>query len=88
MHHQLQTSHFWNVNLPHPLDKNMNLDFEYCSLDTNPHQYNFKVEGNDYIYQGSIHERPRLLNWKIKASKLHNIFKDSGVSRLFIYDDE
>ncbi len=59
MQHRLEASYFWNVNLPHPLDKNKNLDFEYCSLDTNPHLYTFKVEGNTYIYQGSIHQRPR-----------------------------
>lgn len=59
MDHRLEASYFWNVNLPHPLDRNTKLDYEYCGLDPNPHQYNFNIEGNNYIYQGSIHERPR-----------------------------
>jgi len=55
----LARSHFWNINLPHPLDDQLALEFQFCGLDTNPHQYGFLTQGNDYIYQGSIHERPR-----------------------------
>jgi len=55
----LARSHFWNINLPHPLDDHLELEFQFCGLDTNPHQYGFLTRGNDYIYQGSIHERPR-----------------------------
>jgi 5'-nucleotidase len=50
---------FWNVNLPHPLKKNSELEYGYCDLDTNPHKYEYQKEGNDYIYDGTIHERPR-----------------------------
>ena len=52
-------SNFWNINLPHPLDDRSDMDFAFCSLDTNPHKYEFIVRGSDYVYQGSIHERPR-----------------------------
>jgi 5'-nucleotidase len=55
----LAGSHFWNINLPHPLDDHSDLEFQFCGLDTNPHQYDFLTRGDDYIYQGSIHERPR-----------------------------
>jgi 5'-nucleotidase len=50
---------FWNVNLPHPLDGQSNILSKFCELDINPHKYDFKVSGNEYIYEGSIHERPR-----------------------------
>jgi 5'-nucleotidase len=50
---------FWNINIPHPLSENSNVDFEYCGLDTNPHKYIYRKEGSEYIYEGSIHERPR-----------------------------
>jgi len=56
---ELALSHFWNINLPHPLDYHSELAHQFCGLDTNPHQYDFLIRGNDYIYQGSIHERPR-----------------------------
>ena len=56
---ELAVSHFWNINLPHPLDENSQLEYEYCGLDTNPHHYEYLISGNAYIYQGSIHERPR-----------------------------
>lgn len=59
MKHRLAAFHFWNVNLPHPLYEDTRLDYQFCNLDTNPHQYSYIVEGDDYIYRGSIHERPR-----------------------------
>jgi len=37
----------------------MKLAYQFCGLDTNPHQYDFLTRDDDYIYQGSIHERPR-----------------------------
>jgi 5'/3'-nucleotidase len=50
---------FWNVNLPHPLDNHSKIPIQFCGLDTNPHQYDFKIDETGYIYNGSIHERPR-----------------------------
>ena len=50
---------FWNVNLPHPLVADVDLGIEFCRLDILPHKYHYRKEGNNYIYQGTIHERPR-----------------------------
>jgi 5'-nucleotidase len=50
---------FWNVNLPHPLDGYSDIPAKFCKLDINPHKYEFKINENDYVYEGSIHERPR-----------------------------
>ena len=50
---------FWNVNLPHPLAAGEDPGIEFCDLDILPHKYKYRLEGNNYIYQGTIHERPR-----------------------------
>ncbi len=50
---------FWNVNLPHPLDSHSKVPIGFCGLDTNPHKYDFIINETEYIYEGSIHERPR-----------------------------
>lgn len=52
-------SSFWNVNLPHPLDRHSKIPIEFCELDTNPHKFDFKMDNKGYVYEGSIHERPR-----------------------------
>ncbi|NNL76416.1 MAG: 5'/3'-nucleotidase SurE [Desulfobacterales bacterium] len=52
-------SFFWNVNLPHPLENHDEIPIGFCELDTNPHDYNFDKNGDEYLYKGSIHERPR-----------------------------
>jgi 5'-nucleotidase len=31
----------------------------FCRLDILPHNYNYRKEGKNYIYEGTIHERPR-----------------------------
>ena len=59
MDHDLAPSHFWNVNLPDPPDNNSDTEFKFCGLDTNPHRYDFLINEGEYIYNGSIHERPR-----------------------------
>ena len=55
----LEPSYFWNVNLPHPLNDYSEISAGFCGLDTNPHKYDYRKNGKDYIYEGSIHERPR-----------------------------
>ena len=55
----LSKGHFWNVNLPHPIRKNSKLAYEFCELDTLPHNYVYSRSGNELIYVGTIHERPR-----------------------------
>ena len=56
---ELAPGHFWNVNLPHPIRKNSDLGHEFCGLDTNPHNYVYRQNGDELIYKGTIHERPR-----------------------------
>ena len=55
----LAPGHFWNVNLPHPIVKNSKVAYEFCELDTHPHNYVYHQNGNKLTYKGSIHERPR-----------------------------
>jgi 5'-nucleotidase len=55
----IEPSYFWNVNLPHPLNSYSEIPLGFCGLDTNPHKYDFRKNENEYIYTGSIHERPR-----------------------------
>lgn len=57
--HDLPTAHFWNVNLPHPLDNDTERSYRFCGLDTHPHKYEYEKKGGEYTYNGSIHERPR-----------------------------
>lgn len=59
MGRQLSEGHFWNVNLPHPITEDTDLDYRYCGLDTHPHQYDYHLNGTEYTYDGSIHDRPR-----------------------------
>jgi 5'-nucleotidase len=55
----LAPGYFWNVNLPHPIHKNSKLTYKFCELDTHPHNYVYHQNGNEFIYEGTIHERPR-----------------------------
>ncbi len=55
----LARGYFWNVNLPHPLNMDAKLDHQFCGLDTHPHRYTYHQQGDELIYQGTIHERPR-----------------------------
>lgn len=55
----LEKGYFWNANLPHPLKLDSNLEYGFCDLDIHPHKYHFQREENTYVYEGSIHERPR-----------------------------
>jgi 5'-nucleotidase len=55
----LARGHFWNVNLPHPLNRDSELDHQFCGLDTHPHQYTYRQQGDTLVYEGTIHDRPR-----------------------------
>ena len=59
MERDVSTASYWNVNLPHLPDNHSEIPVKFCELDSNPHKYDFRVNGNEYIYDGSIHERPR-----------------------------
>ncbi len=50
---------YWNVNLPHPLTRQARPASVFCGLDTNPHRYTYRREGDAYRYVGIIHDRPR-----------------------------
>ena len=56
---ELGRGHFWNVNLPHPIEMEPPLSHQFCGLDTNPHKYTYLKNGSEFIYTGTIHERPR-----------------------------
>jgi 5'-nucleotidase len=55
----LAPKHFWNVNLPHPHRMDSELAYQFCGLDTNPHKYTYRRNGDELLYTGTIHERPR-----------------------------
>ena len=56
---ELGRKHYWNVNLPHPIEMEPALSYQFCGLDTHPHQYVYHQDGDEFIYKGTIHERPR-----------------------------
>lgn len=56
---ELLTGHYWNVNLPYTLENNSQPKTVFCRLDKNPHRYGYRQRGDEYIYKGVIHERPR-----------------------------
>lgn len=56
---ELLTGHYWNVNLPYTLENNSRPNTVFCRLDKNPHRYGYRHRGDEYIYKGVIHERPR-----------------------------
>jgi len=59
MQEELPGGCYWNVNLPHPLEARVTVSHRFCPLDTNPHRYVFKRKNGEYLYEGTIHERPR-----------------------------
>ena len=59
MKRDLAPGDFWNVNLPHPIPKNFKPAYEFCELDTHPHNYAYHQNGDQLTYTGTIHERPR-----------------------------
>lgn len=55
----LPSGHFWNVNLPHPLQRDTPAEFRFCKPDILPHAFEFAVDGEMLQYTGVIHDRPR-----------------------------
>lgn len=58
MARELESGSFWNVNLPHPLRVESRPDYSICALDIHPHLYRYRISGDSYLYEGTIHERP------------------------------
>ena len=56
---KLAAGTYWNVNLPHADASDTDLQYRFCPLDTNPHKYELVQEGDQFVYRGTIHERPR-----------------------------
>jgi len=56
---QLAAGAYWNINLPHTIESDTSLEYRFCGLDTHPHRYEFLQEGDQFVYHGTIHERPR-----------------------------
>jgi 5'-nucleotidase len=50
---------YWNVNLPHPLTRDFEPTAVFCDLDRHPHKYTYRRQGDEYHYEGTIHDRPR-----------------------------
>jgi 5'-nucleotidase len=55
----LAPGYFWNVNLPHTIGLNSEIGYQFCGLDTHPHKYAYRQNGDELVYEGTIHERPR-----------------------------
>jgi 5'-nucleotidase len=51
---------FWNINLPHPENDEVDCELSLCPLDYGPHAVRFRQEGSTYRYCGDYHQRPRV----------------------------
>lgn len=51
--------HYWNINLPCPLDPAHPPERRMAPPDKHPHDYRFIKEGGRYRLEGVIHNRPR-----------------------------
>ena len=56
---KLLAGHYWNVNLPYTFEDRSRPKIVFCGLDKNPHKYGYSHKGDEYHYEGVIHERPR-----------------------------
>ena len=50
---------FWNINFPHPLDDQVDLDLVFCPLDTSPFDVRFTKKGEAFFWGADYHSRPR-----------------------------
>ena len=55
----LDIGFYWNVNLPHPLSVDEQPRYVHCPLDRLPHAYDYRQDGDAFVYEGIIHGRPR-----------------------------
>jgi len=55
----LKPGQFWNINMPHPFNASSVLEYQYCGLDKNSHDYVFQKNSDQYRYTGIIHNRPK-----------------------------
>jgi 5'-nucleotidase len=59
MNLELPSGCYWNINLPHPLSPRGDVSYRFCKPDVNPHRYAYRQDGDGFVYEGTIHERPR-----------------------------
>ena len=59
IHEPLPSGCYWNINLPHPHTFQTVLEHQFCHVDIHPHDFKYLQEGEEYIYEGIIHDRPR-----------------------------
>ena len=57
----LEPGSFWNVNLPHLLPGEPDPEVVFCQPSTQPLPVNYRVEGDEYYYQGEYAKRQRTL---------------------------
>ncbi|MBC2717786.1 MAG: 5'/3'-nucleotidase SurE [Desulfobacteraceae bacterium] len=55
----LNHGQFWNINIPHPVTASSVLEYQFCRLDKNSHEYTYQKNSDQYQYTGIIHNRPR-----------------------------
>ncbi len=59
LENELSQGQFWNMNLPSPLDPDMEIAWQQCPRDRHAHTYRFRKKGGVYHYDGTIHDRRR-----------------------------
>jgi len=57
---ELKKGCYWNVNLPHPEPSDPDPEIHFCELDISPHRFSYDQQGEDLVYVGDFHGRPRL----------------------------
>ncbi len=55
----LNPGQYLNVNLPHPLHYESAPGITFCDLDTRPHKFVYRQNGNELMYTSNYHDRPR-----------------------------
>lgn len=50
---------YWNVNLPHLRPEDAEPEVSYCPLDSRPLSVAYRREGDEFVYAGDYHGRPR-----------------------------
>lgn len=55
----LESGSFWNVNLPHLLPGDADPDVVFCQPCTKPLPVNYRIEGDNFYYEGEYGKRDR-----------------------------
>jgi 5'-nucleotidase len=64
LHHlmalSLEAGCFWNVNLPHLAPEDPDPEIVFCPLDPSPLPLNYRMEGDQFVYEGDYQARARV----------------------------